>query len=222
MSFTLSTGATLSVAKTYSPAYGVAGTSITAITNANPAVCSATNTLAAGDYVLINSGWGLLDSRVVRVASSPAPTGGTFALEGVDTSDTTKYPAAGGAGSFKKITAWTALSQIKGVSASGGTQQFADITCINDVTKRNIPTVKDAVNMTIEVFDDPSLSWYADVMTADLARSPYGVLMTFANDSKLAGNAYWALSRIPNIATNEALTAQISLSFAGEPIRYAT
>lgn len=221
MAITLSTGATVSVAKTYVPAYNVAGTTVTQITNANPAVASATNTLATGDYVLISSAWGLLDQRVVRVS---AATGSTFTLEGIDTTDTTKYPggATGGAGTFKKITAWSALSQIKGVSASGGAQQFADITSITDTVKRQIPTIKDAVNMTIDVFDDPTLAWYADVLVADTARSPYGLLMTFPNGSKLVANAYWSLMKVPTMATNEALMTKIDLSYAAEPVRYST
>jgi len=221
MSITLSTGATLSIAKTYSPALNIAGTAITQISNANPAVMTCTNTLSAGDYVLVNSGWGLLDNRVVRVS---AANGSTATLEGVDTSDTTKFPggATAGAGTFRKITAWSAISQIKGITASGGGQQFADITAISDTTKRQIPTVKDAVSMTVDVFDDPSLAWYADVVAADNSRTPYGMLMTFANGSKSVSNAYWSILQVPTMATNEALMTQISLSHAAAPIRYAT
>ena len=223
MSITLSTGATLAIAKTYSPALGTAGTAITQISNANPAVATATNTFTGNgtEYVLISSGWGLLDQRVVRVS---AATGSTFTLEGIDTSDTTKFPggATAGAGTFRKITAWSAISQIKGITASGGGQQFADITAISDTTKRQIPTVKDAVSMTVDVFDDPSLAWYADVVTADNARTPYGMLMTFANGSKSVSNAYWSILQVPTMATNEALMTQISLSHAAAPIRYAT
>ena len=221
MSITLSTGATLSIAKTYSPALGSAGTTVTQISNANPAVMTCTNTLSAGDYVLVNSGWGLLDNRVVRVS---AANGTTATLEGVDTSDMSKFPggATAGAGTFRKITAWSAISQIKGITASGGGQQFADITAISDTTKRQIPTVKDAVSMTVDVFDDPSLAWYADVVAADTARTPYGMLMTFANGSKSVSNAYWSILQVPTMATNEALMTQISLSHAAAPIRYAT
>lgn len=221
MAITLSTGATLAVAKTYVPAYNVTGTTVTQVTNANPAVASATNTLASGDYVLMSSAWGLLDMRIVRVLSA---TGSTFTLEGIDTSDTTKYPggATGAVGTFKKITAWSSLSQVKAVNASGGAQQFADITAINDTVKRQIPTVKDAVAMTVDVFDDPTLAWYADVLVADTARSPYGLLMSFPNGSKLVANSYWSIMKVPTMATNEALMTQISLSYAAEPVRYST
>ncbi len=221
MAITLSTGATVAVAKTYSPILSLAGTTITAISNASPASVTATHSLSAGDFVVIASSWGLLDMRVCRVAGVTGTT--AFTLEGVDTSDTAKYPATTGIpATFRKITAWSQLSQVKGVSASGGAQQFADITSITDTVKRQIPTIKDAVTMTIDVFDDPSLSWYADVSVADDARSPYGLLMTFPNGSKLVANSYWSILDVPTMVTNEALMTQISLSYAAEPLRYST
>ncbi len=220
MAITLSTGATVAVAKTYSPILSLAGTTITAISNASPASVTATHSLSAGDFVVIASSWGLLDMRVCRVAGVTGTT--AFTLEGVDTSDTAKYPATTGIpATFRKITAWSQLSQVKGVSASGGAQQFADITSITDTVKRQIPTIKDAVTMTIDVFDDPALSWYADVSVADDARSPYGLLMTFPNGSKLVANSYWSILDVPTMVTNEALMTQISLSYAAEPLRYS-
>lgn len=220
MAITLSTGATIAIAKAYLPALGSAATATTALSNALECVVTATHSLDNGDYVVMASGWGLLDQRVVRVKSV---SGGTsFVLEGVDTSDTSKYPATTGVGTFRKINTWSTLSQVKGISASGGAQQFADITSISDTVIRQIPTVKDAVNMTIDVFDDPTLTWYADVIAADTARSPYALLMTFPNGSKLVANAYWSVMKVPTMETNQALMTQISLSYAAEPVRYSS
>lgn len=220
MAITLSTGATIAIAKTYLPALGSAATATTALSNASECVVTATHSLVVGDYVVMASGWGLLDQRVARVKSV---SGGTsFVLEGVDTSDTNKYPATTGVGTFRKINTWSTLSQVKGISASGGAQQFADITSITDTVIRQIPTVKDAVNMTIDVFDDPTLTWYADVIAADTARSPYALLMTFPNGSKLVANAYWSVMKVPTMETNQALMTQISLSYAAEPVRYSS
>jgi hypothetical protein len=220
MAITLSTGATIAIAKAYLPALGSAATATTALSNASECVVTATHSLAAGDYVVMASGWGLLDQRVARVKSV---SGGTsFVLEGVDTSDTSKYPATTGVGTFRKINTWSTLSQVKGITASGGAQQFADITSISDTVIRQIPTVKDAVNMTVDVFDDPTLTWYADVIAADTARSPYALLMTFPNGSKLVANAYWSVMKVPTMETNQALMTQISLSYAAEPVRYSS
>jgi hypothetical protein len=59
------------------------------------------------------------------------------------------------------------------------------------------------------VFDE-SLAWYADVVTADEAKTPYGFLITPANSKPMVANAYWSLMRVPTMATN------------AEPVRYAT
>ena len=219
MAITLSTGALLSVAKSYA-----ASVSISAISNASQAsiTTGSAHSIVPGDYVEITSSWGLLNSRIARAYTGT--TGSTLILEGVDTSDTTKYPVGSGAtaATVRKITTWSQLSQVKGISASGGSQNFANITSITDTVERQIPTTKAAVNMTVDVFDDPSLAWYADVSAADAARSPYGLLMSFPNGSKLCGNAYWSLMKIPTMATNEALMTQITLSYAAEPMRYSS
>jgi len=217
MAITLSTGSSVAVAKTYT-----VSAAFTAATNA--AQCqlttAAAHSLAVGDYIEVKSGWGLLDQRLVRCATGT--TGSIIVLEGVNTTDTNKYPAGTGAGSFRKVSAWTTLSQVKSMSASGGEQQYADITSLQDVVIRQMPTVRGAVNMTIDCFDDPALAWYADVTVADESRTPFGLLLSFPNGSKLVANSYWSLLRVPTMAQNEALMTQISLSYAAEPVRYAT
>lgn len=214
---TLSTGSTISVAKTYA-----VSVSVTAATNA--ASCqlttSAAHSLVVGDYVEITSGWGLIDQRIARCAAGT--TGSTVVLEGINTTDTTKFPSGAGIGSIRKITAWTQITQVKSMAASGGEQQFADITSLTDTVARQMPTIRGAVSMTVDVYDDPSLGWYADVVVADEARKPYGLLMAFPNGSKLVANAYWSLLRVPTMAQNEALMTQITLSYAAEPVRYAS
>ena len=89
------------------------------------------------------------------------------------------------------------------------------------MVSRQVPTTRGAVNVTLEVYDDPTQAYFPDVIAADESRTPYGLYMIFANGSKTLANAYWSISRVPNIATNEAMTASISLSFAAEPVRYA-
>ena len=216
MSVTLSTGSTISVAKAYSAA-------ITVTTATNAPSCQLTTTSAhtfeVGNYVEVSSGWGLMDQRILRCASGT--TGSTVVLEGMNTTDTSKFPAGVGIGSVRKITTWVPVTQVKSMSASGGEQQFTDVTSITDTVARQMPTIRGAVNMTVDVYDDPTLGWYADVVAADEARKPFGLLMAFPNGSKLVANAYWSLLRVPTMAQNEALMTQITLSYAAEPVRYA-
>lgn len=213
---TLSTGLTASVAKVYG-----SSVAMSAITNATEAVATlaASHGVLVGDYLEVTSGWGRLDKRLVRVKTVVT---NDVTFENVNTSSTTKYPSGAGTGSIRRITSWSQLTQVRGLQANGGDQNFANITSIDDVVEREVPTTRSAVKMTIDVYDDPTLTWYADVTTADEARVPYGLLMSFPNGSKLAANTYWSLQKVPTMQQNEALMTRIDLSYAAEPIRYAT
>ena len=219
---TLSTGAVVAIAKTY-------GSSITVTAAANSVAAGFTATttlttgsahgLSSGKYVEITSGWGRLDKRIARCTTGT--TGSTIVLENVDTFSTARFPTGQGVGSVREVVTWANLSQIKSLSTSGGDQQFADITGLDDVVEKKVPTIRSAVSMELEVFDDPTLSWYADVTVASDASTPYGVRITAPNGSVTVANAFWSLMKVPMIAKNEAMTTKLSLSYAADPVRYA-
>ena len=175
--------------------------------------------VVVGDYIEITSGWDLLTGRIAR---AKAVSVNDVTLELIDTANTTRYPATTGTGSIRRITAWTTLSQITaGISVSGGDQQFADITTLADRTQKQIPTTRSPVQITLPVYDDPSLSWYATVRTASESATVAAVRMSFPNSSKLVAGAYWSLQQVPTIE-DSTLRASVSLSFVADPTRYAT
>ncbi len=216
MSKTLATRIKFAIAKTY-------GSSVvmSAVSNASEAVATlaAGHGVIAGDYLELTSNWGLLNSKIVRVKTVAS---NDVTLEGINTASTAKYPAGTGAGSIRRITAWDQLSQVKNVSSSGGDQQFADATSLDDDVEVKIPTIKSARSMTLEVFDDPTLAWYATVSNASDAVVPTAVLIQPPNGSKIVGNAYWGLMKEPNITKNEVLTSTITLTMNAESTRYAS
>ena len=216
MGKTLSTGAILAIAKTYATS-----SNMTAITNAAEAVATlaAGHGVVVGDYLEITSGWGLLNGMVVR-AKTVATNDVT--LEGIATTDTTKYPAGSGTGSIRRITAWDNMSQVKNVSRSGGEQKWADGTALEDMVESQMPTTRGAVSMSIDVYDDPTLAWYASVQSASDAATPYAMRISLKNGSKIIANAYWSLMDVPDIQRDQILTANIALSFSAKPKRYAT
>lgn len=103
---------------------------ITAITNANPAVVTAaSHGLTAGDYVIINSPWCELDGRAFRVGVTDVDT---FTLIGADTSDTTDFSPGGGAGSFQEVVSWTEVPCVTDTSLTGGEAQWAEVGCLQE------------------------------------------------------------------------------------------
>jgi hypothetical protein len=107
------TGTLFSVATTFG-----SNITVTAVTNANPAVCTATaHGLSNGDVIEVTSGWGRLNKRVFEVANVAT---NTFELEGMDTSSTSFFPAGTGIGTVREVTAWTQLSKVMNPATQGG------------------------------------------------------------------------------------------------------
>ena len=219
MSITKTTGLILAVVNAYATAVNM-----TAITNASEAVATlaAGHGVVVGDLLEMTSGWGRLDKRLVR-AKTVATNDVT--LEGVNTTSTTAYPAGAGTGTVRRVnvaTGLTNLSQVKLISASGGDMGFEDVTAVDDVVSKQIPTIRSPVTMNLTVFDDPTLAWFTTLTAADDAGTPVGFRMAFPNGSKLIFNAYVSVARVPIIESNSSLKTAIVLTFAAVPIRYTT
>lgn len=216
MSITLATGTQVSIASTYGT-----GFTVTAISNANPAVAtlSASHGVVVGDFIELTSGWDLLTGRVVRVS---AVSVNDVTLEGINTSSTTNYPAGSGTGTGREITAWTSITQIQSIDTSGGDINFADITTIADSTQKQIPTTRSPQQISFNVFDDPSLAWFAVAQTASDAKAVTALRLIFPNASRLVANGYFSVQKTPTVAINSPLTATLGFSASADPVRYST
>ncbi|SFB19070.1 phage tail protein [Azotobacter beijerinckii] len=214
MSFQLPNGSTFEVASAYD-----AAVTITAISNANPAVVTAAaHGLSNGDVVLITSGWSKLNGRIARVANSLT---GTFALEGIDTTDTSKYPAGSGVGSVKPVSTWVQVPQITEVATSGGEQQFATFGFLEEDDDRQIPTTKSPSSMTLTVADDPTKAFVAVVEKADEGRSIEASRLHLVNGSSILYSTYLSITQTPTLSRNNIMTRAITLSLAGRTTRYS-
>lgn len=215
MSITISTGTLLAIASTYG-----SSVNMTAISNASEGVATlaAAHGVVVGDYLEVTSGWDLLNSRIVR-AKTVATNDVTF--EGINTTSTTKYPAGTGTGTIRRITAWTNIGQVKGVTTSGGEQKFTDITTITDLVEKQAPTVRGAQQVSLVLFDDPSLAGQIVIQTANDDSAKAAMRISYPNGGKFVSNGYWSIGA-PNINTNEALTNAVSYSAVAQYVRYAT
>lgn len=216
MAITLATGTQVAIAGTYGTAVAMS-----AITNATEAVATlaASHGVLVGDFIELTSGWDLLTGKIVRVKTVVT---NDVTLEGINTTSVTNYPAGTGTGTIRRITAWTSITQVQGLSTSGGDQAFADITTITDRTQKQIPTTRSPQQIDLTVFDDPALSWYPVVAAASDASVATGMRIVFPNNSRLVANGYFSLQKTPTVAANSPLTASIGFSSLADPVRYAS
>lgn len=214
MSVKLPNGTTFAIAS----GYGTPIT-VTALSNASEAVATATNTLANGDFVEITSGWSRLNGKVARVK---AVSGTGFTLEGIDTTDTTIYPASSGIGSVRKVSGWTQIQQVLTTSTSGGDQQFATYQFIEADQETRIPTTKSAAGLDLSIADDPSLPGYVALSAANDDRNQRALKCSLSNGSIILYNAYCSLNKTPSMTANQVMACQATLSFINaDPVRYA-
>ena len=94
---------------------------ISGVSNANPAVALTSTPPANGSVVILKSGWPDANDSIVRSANQVAAT--SFEWEGYDTTDTARYPAGEGGGTFE-----VATSSISNTSTSR-TRAVASAAC---------------------------------------------------------------------------------------------
>lgn len=216
MSFTLATGTAVAIAS----AFGT-GFTISAISNANPAIASLSSShgVVVGDIIEVSSGWDLLDKRLIRVS---VVAGDDVTLEGVNTLNTGRFPAGTGAGTGREVTGWTNIAQIKGMDSSGGDLSYANITTWADRVAKQIPTIRSAKELNFVVYDDPALAWYAIAEAATDLIAVTGLRFVFSNGAKLYANGYYNLDPVPDVTSQEVLTTKLGFSAVSAPIRYAS
>lgn len=215
MAVTLPDGATLSLATLYAAAIA-----FTAISNANPAVCSAAaHPFANGDLVEVTSGWSKINGRIVRVSGV---TAGTYALEGIDTSDQTKFVPGGGLGTVRKITSRTQIQQILDTNSSGGEMQFTKYAFLENDFETQLPTNSSAQSLAITIADDPSLPGYIALKAASDARAPRALVVALPNGSSLLYNGIFSLDETPSLTKGQVMSVKASFSLQARPVRYAS
>jgi hypothetical protein len=214
MAVTLPNGALVAIASGYDVA-----DIMSAVTNAKPAVASLTtgHGIVANDYIEVTSGWSRLTDKVVRAGTV---AGDTVELLGIDSTALSVYAAGGGAGSVRKVTGWTQLSQILQSTSSGGEQQFLEYQFLESDAQKRIPTFKSAAGLSFSIADDPALPGYILASQANDDRLPRAVRISLPNGAVIVYNAYISLNKTPSLTVNEIMACEITLSLLNEPVRY--
>lgn len=192
---------------------------VTAISNANPAVASSSaHGLANGAIILVSSGWQQINDRLMRVANQAA---GTFNLEDLDSTDTTMFPIAGGAGSVKEVTAFTQITQVLESSTSGGEMQFATFSFLENSFESQIPTQSSAQSITLSIADDPTLAGYQALKKASDKRAAVPFKAQMPNGSVILYYGYVSLNPTPSMTKGSVMACAATFSLMSPPVRYA-
>lgn len=195
-----------------------AGSTVTvsAITKASPGVVttSSAHGYTTGDVITAAvDGMAQLNGRAFRIN---VLTTTTFELEDEDTSGYDTFTS----GTVRKITAWSSMTTALGVTVSGGEPEFADITTIHDVIRKQVPTVVSPLTISFESLFDPHDAALGKLQAATQTKSTRAVRITFPSGSVLVANAYVSCTLVPTGSAQQAVTTPVSLSVQGLPKVY--
>jgi hypothetical protein len=212
MSYFLPDGAKLYMNTTFD-----AAKTVSAVTNANPAVATSTaHGLANGDELLFTSGWEDATDSIWRGAGVAT---NTINLEGLDASNTTNYTAGGGVGTVAKVTGWTELQQWLESADQGGGARFVDV---NPISRRNgikLPAGFEAAAFELQFGYDQALA----SQIAMIAASRTGTKKAFKVVAPgMVGYfyGYMSFNEMPTLGKGSVMSARASVAVLGRFTSY--
>lgn len=216
MAFSLPNGATIAMGSGYGNVKA-----ISAFSNANPGVATleAAHGIIVGDIFEATSGWSRANGNVYR-ASAVATN--DISVEGLNTSSASLFPAGSGIGTIREVTAWTQITQVLDLNTSGGEQQFATYSPLEDDAEHQIPTVKSPILIKMKIGDDASLPHYAALAAADADRLQRVIRIMLPSGSPIYFSAYVTLQKTPTLTKNEVMGLEVTLSLINQVTRYTS
>lgn len=197
-----------------------AAVAMTAVSNANPAVALTATPPVNGSVVVLLSGWPELNETVARTAGQVAAT--SFQIEGFNSTDTVRFPATEGVGTFAVASSFVSLSQVRDVVMDGGEQDYFEFQYVEDASskKRRVPTSKSPDGMSIVLDYDPNLVWYDAMIELDRLKEPVVLRETLPNGDVIYYYGYVSFNKVPTKTLNENMTVKATFSLLADPIRY--
>lgn len=200
-----------------STAIGIAIAS-TDLSNDNPAeITTATGALAEGDVVVLQSTHPMLNNLATEVGTVAT---GVAELLGLDTTDATIYDIDDATTTVAIASGFVDFTQQGDPSTSGGDQQFWQGVFLEDRVGRQIsvPTFKNAKVVTLPLYFDPALPWYAAAKKADIKKQPVVIRCKLPDGDTLYRYGYVSFDGDPSMSANNPMQNTATFTSLGEAI----
>lgn len=200
--------ATLAAAKT-----------VTAVTNASPAVAtSAAHGLIDLDPVLFASGWQDANNTVFEVDQL---TVDTFGLTNLNSLDTNIYSATTGIGSVQKVSSWVEVPQVLDIKGNGGGIKYGTISPLGSRQDTKQPIGFEAVGVDIKIGYDATNVTIQTMQALTRVFSKVAIKLVLPGGGRVYGYGNIACSEFPEIGSKETpLQLSVGIGFDGRAISY--
>lgn len=214
-SIPLPNGAQIALATTLA-----AATTISAITNSDPAVASAAgHTMTDGTIFMLNNGWTKTDNGVFRAADVVATT--SFEIEGLDSTNISRFPVGGGVGTARALTAWTQLPKIPTFETTGGDAKSITTSYIDFEKDYEIFTGTNPERLNFTISYQPGSAAYDALVEAHESGEIQVVRLVLKDGSTLYYPGQLFFNKAPVTTKDQEMVNNVSLALQGEITRYA-
>lgn len=192
---------------------------ITAITNASPAVATVTgHGFAKGDIVFVTCKWRGCDEQLFRVGEVQDDT---FELEGLDATDTAKFPRAAGTGTVQRVSAWQPMPDWYEPSTEGGEPEFINLRPVGSDRAKQIPNGRSAESLKFTIDHRPGDETYERLVKISRNTALAALQLTIPASGDIYGYGYITVTELPKLSENDVLKTSVSVSFPNPTTTYA-
>lgn len=195
-----------------------AAKTVSAVTNANPAVATSTSHgFSNNDELLFTSGWEDATDSVWRAGGVAT---NTFNVTGLDASDTSWFPVSGGVGTVQKVSGWTELTQWLDIQSQGGDARLVNVEPLGRRNAISMPAGFNAQSITLTFGHDIASASQLAMIAASrgLQKRAFKAVIAGGMTGYFYGNI--SLSEMPQMQRGQVLRVQASISVLGRFVSY--
>jgi len=192
---------------------------VSAVTNANPAVATSTSHgFTDGDPLLFSSGWQDAANTVFEVDQL---TVDTFSFLGLNATDTNIYASGSGVGSVQKVSTWVEIPQILTASTSGGGIKYGTISPLGSRQDTKQPIGFEAIGVDLKLGYDPANATIQAMQALTRVSGKVALKLVLPGGGRVYGYGNIACSEFPEIGGKESpLQISVGIGFDGRAISY--
>ena len=214
MAYAFPEGAQLLFSQTFA-----AAKTITALTNANPAVATSTaHGYAGGSEILLASGWEDATDTVFKTAAIDA---NSFGVAGLNATNTSFYTPGSGTGTAMLVSNWVSIPQVLTISTAGGDPKFTTISPLARRNDINVPVGFNAASLTLTLGHDASNANYQTMLDISRSLTKVAFKLLLSGGATSYGYGYMSVSEVPQLNKGSANSVTASMAFIGRTISYS-
>jgi hypothetical protein len=191
---------------------------LTAVTNASPAVAtSVAHGFVDLDPLLITSGW---EDATDTIFEADQLTVDTFAITGLDSTDTNWFAAGTGTGTARKVSNWVEIPQVLEPTPNGGGVKYGTVSPLGARNDKKQPIGFEAMGIDLTIGYDATNATIKAMQAITRVFGKVAFKVVIPGGGRVYGYGNLACSEFPRMSKGSAISLSVGIGFDGRAIAY--